>query len=444
MSKGPEQIETGSKVAIVGGGPAGSFFALYLLHYAAERGICPEITIYQERNFNALGPKGCKGCAGIPSINLTRNLHELNLRLPEEIIQAKIKRYIVYSPYTSISISNPEKGIEITSVYRGGGPRISHFENPISFDGWLLEQAQKQGVKMENQRVSGIYLEQGATIEVAGRRLEYDLVVLASGINTKPIPVLGVDYVPPKTRTMAVVELYAGTDEVQSRLGNATHAFLIPHSGLIFGTLVPKGPFINVVLLNTGRRPISVNDFLNHNLVRSVLPERYKRACACRPRVAVSSAHNYYADRFVAVGDAAISRLYKDGIGFALLTAREAARTGVYQGISNQDFERHYQPFCKSIDHDNRWGRLLFLITDKAKDSYTFFLTQHRLIADEQDNLRGPQPFTKAAWGMLTGSYRYSRIVKMALSPASLVKFYWSMFRESFRRLFLGLKHAVR
>ena len=34
MGKDSRKIETGSKVAIIGGGPAGSFFALYLMHYA--------------------------------------------------------------------------------------------------------------------------------------------------------------------------------------------------------------------------------------------------------------------------------------------------------------------------------------------------------------------------------------------------------------------------
>ena len=58
MNKESNKIETGSKVAIIGGGPAGSFFALYLLHYARERGIHPEITIYQRRSIDKLGTKG--------------------------------------------------------------------------------------------------------------------------------------------------------------------------------------------------------------------------------------------------------------------------------------------------------------------------------------------------------------------------------------------------
>lgn len=436
MSKDSKKLETNSRIAIIGGGPAGSLFALYLLQYAGERGIHPKITVYQERNFNELGPKGCKGCAGVLSITLLRNLDELGLSIPQEIIQTKIEHYAVHSPYTLISIDNPEKEIEIASVYRGCGPRVSHFRNPISFDGWLLGEAQSQGVMVENQRVSRVYLEPQARVEVEEKKLTYDLVVLASGVNTKPIQIVGLDYVPPKTRTMAQDELYAGTAQVESRLGNVAHVFLIPHSSLIFGTLVPKGPFINVSVLSSGKHPVSVADFLSHDLVRSVLPEHYERACGCQPRAIVGSAHNYYADSFVTVGDAAVSRLYKDGIGSALLTARRAARTVVHHGLSRQDFERNYQPFCNSIAQDNWWGRLMFSINDKAKDSSAFLLAQHRLIGDEQKNTIRPQPFTKAAWGMFTGSYRYSSIARMTFSLASLVKLDWALFKEGLRALF--------
>jgi flavin-dependent dehydrogenase len=423
--KESNKIATGSRVAVIGGGPAGSFFALYLLGYAGERHIRPEITIYQQRNFDERGPKGCKGCAGILSIPLLRNLGELNLSMPEEIIQSEIEHYAVHSPYTSISISNPEKGIQIASIYRGVGSRISNYEVPISFDGWLLKLAQKQGVNVENRRVSGIYLGDEAGVKVAGKRLRYDLVVLASGVNASPIPILGLDYLPPKTRRMSMGELYAGTAQVQSKLGNVAHVFLIPHSGLIFGTLVPKGPLINVSVLSSSERPVSVADFLSQDIVRSMLPDSYKRACGCQPRAAITSARNYYADRFVAIGDAAVSKLYKDGIGSALLTAREAARTIIYHGPSRHDLERYYQPLCKNIDRDNRWGRMLFSINDKAKDSRAFLLAQHRLIGDEQDNVRGPQPFTKGAWGMFSGTYNYGNIAKMVFGPASLAKLVW-------------------
>ena len=260
--------------------------------------------------------------------------------------------------------------------------------------------------------------------------------MLASGVNAAPVKVIGLEYIPPKTQIMAQDELYAGSKEVESRLGSVAHAFLIPHSGLIFGTLVPKGPFINVSVLSRGEHPVSVNDFLKYDLVRQMLPERYERACGCRPKAAVSSARNYYADRFVAVGDAAVSRLYKDGIGSSLLTAREAARTVVYHGLFREDFERHYQAFCRSIDRDNRWGQRLFSINDRAKDSRLFLLAQHRLIGNEQNNMRGPQPFTKTAWGMFTGSYSYRSIASMTLNPISLVKLSLALSQEGLKSPF--------
>ncbi len=434
--KEPIRLETNSKVAIIGGGPAGSFFALHLLRYAAERCITPEITIYQERDFEKLGPKGCKSCAGILSISLLRNLKELELTIPETIIQTKIDRYAVHSPYTSISISNPEREVRIISIFRGGGQRISRYESLISFDGWLLRQAQERGVRVENETVSHIHLGQEVQIEVGDRKLGYDLVVLATGVNAKPVSILGLDYVPPKTQTMAQDELYAGTAQVESCLGSAAHAFLIPHSGMIFGTLVPKGAFINVSVLSSGQPPVSVADFLSDNLVKNILPAHYERSCGCRPQAPVGSARNYFADGFVAIGDAVVSRLYKDGIGSSLLTARQAAHTAVCHGLSRQDFEHCYKPLCATISSDNWWGRLLFSLNNRTKNSRVFLLTQHRLIGDEQRNTIGWQPFTKAAWGMFTGSYSYTSIARIAFGPVSFIKLCAALFRESLASLF--------
>ena len=55
-----------------------------------------------------------------------------------------------------------------------------------------------------------------------------------------------------------------------------------------------------------------------------------------------------YADRIVFVGDAGVSRLYKDGIGAAYRTAKAAARAAVFQGVSADDFRRHYQPVWRA------------------------------------------------------------------------------------------------
>jgi len=66
-----------------------------------------------------------------------------------------------------------------------------------------------------------------------------------------------------------------------------------------------------------------------------------------------------------------------------------------------------------------------------VKNSRTFLLTQQRLIGDEQENIRSPQPFTKAAWGMFTGGYSYTTIAKMVFSPASLLRLLGATFKEA-------------
>jgi 2-polyprenyl-6-methoxyphenol hydroxylase-like FAD-dependent oxidoreductase len=96
MARDTMRFETGSRVAIVGGGPAGAIFALYLQRYGEQENIRPEITVYQQRNFAEGGPKGCKGCAGILSVSLLSNLEELGLTIPGEVIQNRIQ----HTPFT--------------------------------------------------------------------------------------------------------------------------------------------------------------------------------------------------------------------------------------------------------------------------------------------------------------------------------------------------------
>lgn len=429
--------EKGSKVAIVGGGPAGSFFALYLAHFARRQGLKPEITIYQDRVFDDLGAKGCKGCAGLISLSLIKDLTELNITLPPEVIRGVIDGYTLHSPYANIGFHNPEKDLQIMSVYRGGGPRISQYEEKISFDGWLLRQAKNSGVEIINENVAKIWTGEEAGLEAAGKRLAYDLVVLAAGVNAASIPIDGAAYIPPETHIMAINELCVGEANVRACLGNFAHAFLIPHSGLIFGTLLPKGDFINVSVLSSSKYPVSVKDFLNYDIVKKTLPPNYEFACGCRPRAAVKSARNYYADRFLAIGDAAVTRLYKDGIGTSLAMARAAARAVLQHGISRNDFKRHYHPLYQNMHRDNILGHLLFTIIDQTKNYRFSSQTVQRLIGNEQEKKTDRQPFTKAAWGMLTGSYSYGSVAYKVFNPLSVARIVFAFVKE-------GWEHCSR
>ena len=429
------QLDNDSRVAVIGGGPAGSFFALYLRHFAGLRGFLPHITIYQDRSFDALGPKGCKGCAGIISLSLIKDMAELNINPPPEVIQTSIDRFAVHSPYASIDISNPDKDGKIMSVYRGGGPRTSHYEKKISFDGWLLREAVNTGIEVKSEKVTRIWTGATAGLEVAGKRADYELLALATGVNAKKIPIDGTNYVTPETNIMAMNELYLGAATVQSCLGNAAHAFLIPHSGLIFGTLVPKGDFVNVSVLSSSKYPVTIADFLNYDVVKEILPQNYNISCGCRPHTAIGAAENYYDDRFCVLGDAAVTRLYKDGIGSSLTMARAAAHAAVFHGVSRRDFQHHYRPIYNTMRWNNQWGHLLFSLNDNVKESKVFILAQQRLIGDEQEKKTEHQPFTKAAWGMFTGSYSYGRIAKKVFSPPALLRLVSALVKEGWENI---------
>lgn len=63
-------LNDGSQIAIIGGGPAGSFFAHFASKFAKERGINVGITIFEGKSFHQKGPRGCNMCGGVISEKL--------------------------------------------------------------------------------------------------------------------------------------------------------------------------------------------------------------------------------------------------------------------------------------------------------------------------------------------------------------------------------------
>jgi len=424
-----QKLISGSKVAVVGGGPAGSLFTLYFKRFARERGLSPLVTIYEPKRFSEGGPKACNRSAGILSASFLAGLREASVELPETVIQSRVSSYRLHSPFGVVPLANPEPGDVPVVVFRGDGPLHGQGEHVESFDGYLLGLARQSGAEVIPKRVEEVRVRPRPAVVVDGVAVEYDLVVLACGINSASPAVSGSAYGEPETCLMAQDELHAGRDVVQSRMGDTVHIFFLPGSPLVFGSLVPKGAFINVSLLASGCEPPSVDEFLENELVREVLDFPYLRCCGCRGRAGVEPALNPVDDGFVAIGDASVSRLYKDGIGSALKTARQAAHTAIFEGISREAFRRRYLPLCRSIDRDNRFGSVMFRFHQWVKDSPSFLKAQARLITAEQASHDTYRPYSHVIWGMFTGSYEYRRIMSMALAPDSLVKLAAAVFR---------------
>lgn len=419
------QLGNGSQVVIIGGGPAGSLTALHLLRLAGEAGLELVVTILEARDFNRPGPGGCNMCAGILASALVRNLAGLDLNLPPEVIQAELDTYILHLGGMELPIHRPDPTHRIVSVYRGSGPRLGGPLLPGSFDAWLLDQARQRGANVRRARVQAVRPGPRPVVVVAGENLEADLVVLATGVNARvPLdPAWG--YRPPATEMMVQNEI----PRPGSLLNDSVHIFFNYPQGLIFGGLISKGQYTNVSLLGRELPAGAVNDFLEGHGLLSLFPAGVPLLCGCRPRVAVSPAAGYFADRLVVVGDAAVTRLYKDGIGAAFKTAEAAARTAVRRGISRQDFAAGYRPVCRRIAVDNLYGRILFRLWAVARRSPLLLDTWRRVILAEADLSPPAQVHTRVLWGMFTGDESYRQIFRLSFSLPALGSLWRSLLK---------------
>jgi len=108
-----------------------------------------------------------------------------------------------------------------------------------------------------------------------------------------------------------------------------------------------------------------VHEFLEHAVVRNVLPERgtYKIDCLCLPKMNIRAPDVPFTDRVVICGDAGSTRLFKDGMGAAYIMGKAAAKTAVFCGASKEHFRRDYYPVYGVINM-SRASKELFTLED--------------------------------------------------------------------------------
>ncbi len=418
-----------SRIAIVGGGPAGSFFALEALSIAAQLGWQLDITIFERKNLTAAGPRGCNMCAGILSGRTIEGLAALGITLPPEIVRAQIRTYKLHWSNHAISIHPPDPSRQVFSVYRAGGPRKSPAAPTAGFDDYLLSTAKSRGARVIEERVQQVLFDELPRVRTSEREEIFDLVVLAVGVNATPPVLENLEYVHPPTETMAQDEL-AVDPSPGFAIDSTVHVYFEQPDGLIFGALIPKGGFANVSLLGRNFGRDSIDQFLAVPKVAAIVGDHPPRLCGCRPRVAVAPARGFYADRFVAVGDACVTRLYKDGIGSALTTAREAAETALRYGISRDAFAVHYAPVCRTIARDNRYGRIVFSLIERSKHNALFMRANGRALRTEADQAPETRVLNQTLWSLFTGDANYKEIFWMLFKPKSIARVAKAMLAE--------------
>lgn len=426
------KLEDNSKVAVIGGGPAGSFFSIFFLDMVDRLGMDIVVNIYEPRDFSKSGPAGCNMCGGIISESLVQILATDGINLPPTIVQRGIDSYVLHTDVGSVKIKTPLDEKRIGAVHRGSGPKDIKEIKWGSFDGHLQNLAIEMGANVIRERVTDVqWTSVGPQIITKGNEPKpYDLLVVSVGVNSSALKIFqeidDISYQAPQTTKSFIREYFLGEEIIEKQLGSSMHVFLLDLPRLEFAAVVPKGDYVSLCLLGDEIDKELIESFLNAPELKNIFPPDFsfqKGSCQCSPRISLKGATQPFADRLVFIGDSGVTRLYKDGIGAAYRTAKAAASTVAFHGISNEDFAKHYWPACQRIRTDNRIGKMVFFITRQIQRRRFTRKALLRMVSAEQKTEGSPRRMSTVLWDTFTGSARYQDIFLRALHPIFLSRF---------------------
>ncbi len=458
-AKGPIHIEDGATIMVVGGGPAGAFFAILMLRKARELGIRVDVLIVEKKielqfyeSSGSLEPRvGCNFGAGGLSPRLTDVLEKAGLRPSDEILQGKIESLTIHGNWKHIELPIPE-GRKIYSVFRGSRPqdRPSRYAN---FDSYMLEQAAEEGAKVVTGEVQDIRYSDGGKPVVAYRvgpaggatckSVEVDFLVLAAGVNRAPGMEPGSDslsrtlreFMPrfrsPQVRKSLICELQADEESLRVMSGELHFAQYGSRDIKIeMSSLIPKVGYVTVVLLGRSVDEADhsdnahlVQEFLELPHIRRLLPGKLNLTpiCICNPNMTVGAARHPFGRRTAVIGDMVVSRLYKDGILSSYLTAAALVDCISETGIDLLSLKKKYWPVIKRLRRDMWYGKFVFFLERITFSNRVLSRILYQAVITERKTK--PQSKRKLAhllWRTASGDDTYARILASMSRPATL------------------------
>ncbi len=432
------ELTDGSRVGVIGGGPAGSFFSFFLLSMAEASGIDLKVDIYEPRFFTHRGPAGCNHCGGIVSESLVQMLAAEGINLPSTVVQQGIDSYVLHTDQGDVRIQSPRDEKRIAAVYRGNGPRESEPVDVAGFDRHLLELSSSSGARVVRKMARSVSWEGGRprVTTVDGTLNDYDLIVIATGVNSQALKLFS-DAAPgftaPQSQRTFICEFRLGADLVRETFGTSMHVFLLDIPRLGFAAIIPKGEFATLCLLGEDLDDKLVEEFLASPEVKRVFPGGVvpPLACHCYPNINVEAAVRPFADRMVWIGDSGVARLYKDGIGSAYRTSKAAAKAAIFYGVSAEDFRKHYWPACRAMDVDNSIAKLVFFVTHLIQHSSILRRGVMRMTIMEQAREGGARRMSSVLWDTFTGSAPYRDILLRTMNPGFPISLGWNVLAGS-------------
>lgn len=359
------------KIAVVGGGPAGSFFAINLLREARRIRRHVDVLII-EKNWSSEGRSKYRKCnfgAGGISPRLNEMMEEYGIHIPVEIIQDEIHRIWIHGLWKNIPIKVP-KEMRMSSVFRGSlPPELA--QRHIGFDAFLLEKAIEEGAQVLAGNVEEIVMTDSGMPSMAVqmtsgemKSIQASFVAVSTGVNAergedygnsgiiRSIIQLNPHFIPAKLRKTIVFELKVGCRSLGKNLKGEVYFIEYGSKDLPLEhiALVPKGEYLTVAVIGQYVDKASlpkeaaavIRSILKLPQLQRIFPDIAASpvACACWPMMTVSVAKNPYADRLALIGDAVGARLYKDGLYSAYLTASRLAQAVLHEGIDKRTLQK--------------------------------------------------------------------------------------------------------
>ena len=453
------ELPDGAKIVVIGGGPAGAFFAIKFLKLADCSHKKTEIVIIDKKiapDFHETKPRfsckeGCNYCAGGISPKLAASLENEDLTPPAEIIADEIKSLTVHGHWKNIELRVPEHK-RMYSVFRGSRPK-GKLNKSKNFDSFLLEKAKEAGAKVIFGDVFDVKYRDDWKLVIlyrASRRknhahkaIEADFVVFAAGVNqipgeqTQKQPILKTiqttnpGFKPPKVRKALIAEVEIKKDLEGSLQGEL---YFMEYGSkelkIEVSSLLPKNKYITVVMMGRSVDRAEPTDrvqllrkYLELPQVKRIFPQNVEQmfACACNPNMTVGAAKNPVGIGSAVIGDLAVSRLYKDGIYSAYLMASSLAHTILKTGIGRKSLMRGYWATVKKIKRDNSFGKLVFLLNRVVFSKPLLSRVLYQAVLTERKNKpKRSRRLADILWKIASGDDTYKNSFMSMLHPMAI------------------------
>lgn len=378
---GEYELNDGSVVAIIGGGPAGCSCAIKLRQLAEERGISLRIVLFERKDFN-LHHNQCVGVLSPPIEKVLKE--ELSISIPQELIKRKIMGYHISSGKSELLLRSKIEEDPTYAVRR------------VKFDKFILDEVIKRGIEVIHSRVTDIeFIDRDSECEVKvyseSCTITADVVVGAFGLDEGSLYMFEEStrkkgrYVRPRMvmHTFITKVHPDSAGFINEKLGDIIHAFLLSElPNIEFGAITPKGDHVIINIAGEHVTSVDLENFLKHPAVVKYLPTaliNVDQTVSYKGHFPTSPARNPYGERYITVGDSTgwLRPFKGKGITTAVMTGISAAKAMINHGISKKGFDA-YAAECEYLTKDYPYGTLVRFFSHLAvKTNYYDHLIEY-------------------------------------------------------------------